>query len=60
MIISGSVRYLVVLRYLTHIFDRRYSDAGISAVAFRPGKNMVVSSSFGGNFKMCLSCQLCG
>ena len=54
MIISGSDRYIAVLRSLT-IFNLPYSDAGISAVAFRPGKNMAVSSSFGGNFKVCMS-----
>lgn len=40
---------------LTFIFNLSCSDAGVSAVAFRPGRNMAVSSSFGGNFKVCMS-----
>lgn len=36
------------------------SDAGISAVAFHPGKDMAVSSSFGCNFKVGMPYQLCG
>lgn len=45
-IINGCICSLTILSY---------SDAGISAIAFRPGKNMAVSSSFGGNFKVCIS-----
>ncbi|KAM0845807.1 hypothetical protein ACQ4PT_056112 [Festuca glaucescens] len=38
--------------HLSTVIYEPHSDAGISAVAFRPGKNMAVSSSFGGNFKV--------
>ncbi|WVZ91196.1 hypothetical protein U9M48_037400 [Paspalum notatum var. saurae] len=37
---------------LSTIIYEPHSDAGVSAVAFRPGRNMAVSSSFGGNFKV--------
>lgn len=47
-------KYFLKLCVLTRIFNLSYSDAGISAVAFRPGKSMAVSSSFGGNFKVCM------
>jgi len=40
------------------IFNLPYSDAGVSSVAFRPGRNMAVSSSFGGNFKVCMAVTL--
>ncbi|KAJ1266298.1 hypothetical protein BS78_08G140500 [Paspalum vaginatum] len=38
--------------FLSTIIYEPHSDAGVSAVAFRPGRNMAVSSSFGGNFKV--------
>ncbi|CAD6269264.1 unnamed protein product [Miscanthus lutarioriparius] len=37
---------------LSTIIYEPHSDAGVSSVAFRPGRNMAVSSSFGGNFKV--------
>jgi NET1-associated nuclear protein 1 (U3 small nucleolar RNA-associated protein 17) len=44
-----------VLFVLTFTFNLSYSDDGVSSVAFRPGRNMAVSSSFGGNFKVCMA-----
>ncbi|XP_062204036.1 uncharacterized protein LOC133906224 [Phragmites australis] len=38
--------------FLSTVIYEPHSDAGVSAVAFRPGRNMAVSSSFGGNFKV--------
>ncbi|VAI27360.1 unnamed protein product [Triticum turgidum subsp. durum] len=38
--------------HLSTVIYEPHSDAGISAVAFHPGKNMAVSSSFGCNFKV--------
>ncbi|CAD6267019.1 unnamed protein product [Miscanthus lutarioriparius] len=38
--------------FLSTIIYEPHSDAGVSSVAFRPGRNMAVSSSFGGNFKV--------
>ncbi|KQJ85864.1 WD repeat-containing protein 75 [Brachypodium distachyon] len=38
--------------HLSTVIYEPHSDAAISAVAFRPGKNMAVSSSVGGNFKV--------
>ncbi|KAH9606925.1 hypothetical protein KSS87_009320 [Heliosperma pusillum] len=37
---------------LSTIVYEPHRDAGISAIAFRPGRQMVVSSSYGGDFKM--------
>lgn len=38
--------------FLSTVIYEPHSDAEVSAVAFRPGRNMAVSSSFGGNFKV--------
>ncbi|GJM95185.1 hypothetical protein PR202_ga11893 [Eleusine coracana subsp. coracana] len=38
--------------FLSTVIYEPHSDAGVSAVAFRPGRNMAVSSSLGGNFKV--------
>ncbi|RLN00886.1 WD repeat-containing protein 75 [Panicum miliaceum] len=38
--------------FLSTVIYEPHSDAGVSAVVFRPGRNMAVSSSFGGNFKV--------
>ncbi|XP_066358798.1 LOW QUALITY PROTEIN: uncharacterized protein [Miscanthus floridulus] len=38
--------------FLSTIIYEPHSDARVSSVAFRPGRNMAVSSSFGGNFKV--------
>ncbi|KAG8049218.1 hypothetical protein GUJ93_ZPchr0009g2095 [Zizania palustris] len=38
--------------FLSTVIYEPHSDAKISAIAFRPGKNMAVTSSFGGNFKV--------
>ncbi|KAG1368428.1 WD repeat-containing protein 75 [Cocos nucifera] len=37
---------------LSTVIYEPHSDAGISALAFRPGHDMAVSSSFGGDFKV--------
>jgi NET1-associated nuclear protein 1 (U3 small nucleolar RNA-associated protein 17) len=44
--------------FLSTVIYEPHSDAGISAIAFRPGKNMAVSSSFGGNFKVWVQSML--
>nr|CAB3462586.1 unnamed protein product [Digitaria exilis] len=38
--------------FLSTVIYEPHSDAGVSAVAFRPQRNMAVSSSLGGNFKV--------
>ncbi|TVU49134.1 hypothetical protein EJB05_00428 [Eragrostis curvula] len=38
--------------FLSTVIYEPHSDAGVSAIAFRPGRNMAVSSSLGGNFKI--------
>lgn len=38
--------------FLSTVIYEPHSDDGVSSVAFRPGRNMAVSSSFGGNFKV--------
>ncbi|GJN35466.1 hypothetical protein PR202_gb24246 [Eleusine coracana subsp. coracana] len=38
--------------FLSTVIYEPHSDAGVSAVAFCPGRNMAVSSSLGGNFKV--------
>ncbi|XP_062202076.1 uncharacterized protein LOC133904619 [Phragmites australis] len=38
--------------FLSTVIYEPHSDDGVSAVAFRPGRNMAVSSCFGGNFKV--------
>lgn len=37
---------------LSTVIDEPHSDAGISALVFHPSKNMAVSCSYGGNFKV--------
>uniref|UniRef100_A0A0E0MPF9 WD repeat-containing protein 75 second beta-propeller domain-containing protein n=1 Tax=Oryza punctata TaxID=4537 RepID=A0A0E0MPF9_ORYPU len=44
--------------FLSTVIYEPHSDAGISAIAFRPGKSMAVSSSFGGNFKVWVQSML--
>ncbi|KAL6847087.1 hypothetical protein ACP4OV_022940 [Aristida adscensionis] len=38
--------------FLSTVIYEPHSDAGVSAVAFRPGISMAVSASFGGTFKV--------